>query len=133
MDFEQLLKNIAEFPARFGQGYNGPPRELPASLAALRVKVMMEEVSEIALAYNRGELDEQLDAYADVFIALIVSVAQSGMLDVFPEAIRRVHNANMQKILAPSRHASKRDSAWDIIKPEGWVKPDLTDLVRREQ
>lgn len=35
-----------------------------------------------------------------------------------------VHEANMRKIRTPSADSSKRNSAWDVIKPEGWTSPE---------
>ena len=47
----------------------------------------------------------------------------------FHIAFDRVHKANMSKIRAKSNKEGKRGSTWDVVKPEGWVAPDLTDLV----
>jgi hypothetical protein len=35
----------------------------------------------------------------------------------------------MQKRRAQSANESKRGSAFDIVKPDGWTPPDLTDLL----
>lgn len=123
------LKIVAEFQIRFGQYYDGPPRELPASVASLRKKLLLEELTELVLAIDRGEGEEILDALVDMQYVLSGTVNACGFQRVFDEAFGRVHRANMQKILAPSRHASKRDSALDIVKPAGWERPELGDLV----
>lgn len=47
----------------------------------------------------------------------------------FIEAWRRVHHANMQKVRVERIEDSKRGSVFDIVKPSGWVAPDLSDLV----
>lgn len=125
-----MLDAVSDFQSKFGQGYVGPIRELPASVAALRKKLVLEESQELIDAVDRGELEEQLDANADLLYVILGNVVQLGMTDVFIEAFWRVHTANMQKALVKSRHGSKRDSPRDIVKPEGWVKPDMTDLVR---
>ena len=44
----------------------------------------------------------------------------------FDEAFRRVHESNMAK------DPSLRDANGKILKPPGWVKPDLSDLVKLE-
>lgn len=120
---------VREFQERFGQGYVGPPRELPASVASLRKKLVAEEADELVLAIDRGELHEQLDAIVDLLYVTIGTATAMGFGEVLARAFGRVHDANMRKVLVESRHGSKRDSAWDIVKPEGWVKPDLRDLV----
>jgi len=51
----------------------------------------------------------------------------------FTEAWTRVHNANMQKVRAATPNDSKRGSKYDVIKPPGWVAPDLSDLVGEDE
>lgn len=132
-DLRVMMAAVREFQQQFNQ-LLGPdrhaPKEMPASLAALRKKLTLEEAAEYVVATDRGELDEQLDACVDLMYVLLGNVVLLGMQEVFVEAFWRVHDANMKKELALSRHASKRDSAWDIVKPEGWIKPDLSDLVK---
>lgn len=124
------LHVVHDFQERFGQGYSGPVREMPASVASLRKKLLLEELTELVTAIDAGDPEEILDAYVDLQYVLSGSVNASGMRDVFDEAFLRVHRANMKKVLVASRHKSKRNSVHDIVKPEGWVKPDLSDLVK---
>jgi len=130
-DFDLMIAAVSDFQDTFNQGYSGPPRELPASVASLRKKLTLEEATELVLAIDRGELDEQLDALVDLLYVVIGTAVQLGVDQVLTEAFWRVHQANMKKVLVPSRLESKRDSAWDIVKPEGWAKPDLSDLVKQ--
>jgi predicted HAD superfamily Cof-like phosphohydrolase len=120
---------VRAFQIRFGQGYDGPPRELPASVASLRTKLIREEADELVDAINRGELHEQLDALVDLLYVTIGTANAMGFADVLDEAFARVHFANMQKQLVQSRHESKRDSAWDIVKGPDWKPSRLDDLV----
>lgn len=125
----QVVAAVSAFQAQMGQGYIGPPRELPASLASLRMKLIREEAEELCAAIERGELHEQLDAIVDLIYVAIGTATQAGMGDVLWAAFQRVHRANMGKVPAPAREASKRDSVRDVIKPEGWRPADLRDLV----
>lgn len=120
---------VLRFQEKFGQAYVGPPRELPASLARFRKDLLQEELDELKLAIDRGELHEQLDALVDLLYVVVGTANAMGFYGRLDTAFRRVHEANMQKVLAPSRHDSKRDSQWDIVKPAGWEKPDLRDLI----
>lgn len=121
---------VRAFQIRFGQGYAGGPRELPASVASLRKKLIAEEASELVAAIDRGELNEMLDALCDLLYVTVGTANVMGFADVLDEAFARVHHSNMQKQLVPSRHESKRDSQWDIVKPSGWQPPKLDDLVK---
>lgn len=123
------LRVVHDFQNKFGQGYTGPVREMPASVASLRKKLLLEELTELVTAIDAGDQEEILDALVDAQYVLSGTINACGMRDVFDEAFMRVHRANMNKVLAPSRYASKRDSPHDIIKPDGWKKPDLSDLV----
>lgn len=125
-----MIEKVHAFHVKFGQHHPEAPAEMPASIASLRKKLVLEEATELVLAIDRGELDEQLDACVDLLYVVVGTVVSLGMTNVLEEAFERVHHANMQKVLTPSRHESKRDSAHDIVKPEGWKKPVLTDLVK---
>jgi predicted HAD superfamily Cof-like phosphohydrolase len=45
------------------------------------------------------------------------------------EAWMEVHKTNMKKERGPSA----RSKRFDIIKPKGWVKPDLKTILERVQ
>lgn len=127
------LKVVHAFQTKFGQGYDGPIRELPASIASLRKKLLLEENTELVTAIDAGDFEEILDALVDMQYVLSGTINALGMRTVFNEAFMRVHHANMRKVLATTRRDSKRDSPHDIVKPEGWEKPDLSDLVKGEE
>ncbi len=130
-----IQRDVLEFHKKFCLRYPGRPRQLPPEVAVFRKKFMEEELQEYKDAVNcrerggeRGDLEGQLDALVD----LIYVAAGTAHLHGFnlKEAWRRVHEANMKKVRADDKGQSKRDSAMDVIKPEGWVAPDLSDLVR---
>jgi predicted HAD superfamily Cof-like phosphohydrolase len=47
----------------------------------------------------------------------------------FNKAWKIVHDSNMQKVRANSETDSKRKSSLDVVKPAGWVKPDLSECI----
>jgi len=119
--------DIAAFHHKFELEYNGKPRQLPSGLQKFRSEFMMEELVEYDQAVNAKDLVEQLDALVDlVYVALGTAYMQGFDFD---EAWRRVHEANMKKVRAKSADDSKRHTAADVVKPEGWQKPDLRNLV----
>jgi predicted HAD superfamily Cof-like phosphohydrolase len=121
---------VNDFQKKFGQEYIGPVREMPASVASLRKKLLLEELTELITAIDAGDPEEILDALVDMQYVLSGTINAQGMRSVFDEGFIRVHRANMKKVLVKSRRHTKRDSVHDIVKPEGWVKPDLSDLVK---
>lgn len=121
------IENIKEFHEKFNLTYNGPPRDLPKDLGDFRSSFLMEEAEEYEEATDDEDRARQLDALVDiVYVALGTSYMQGFN---FEEAWRRVHEANMKKVRAVHRDQSTRDSTHDVVKPPGWVKPDLEDLV----
>lgn len=138
------VRDIQEFHIKYELAYAGAPRELPEEVAKFRVKFLAEELCEYTtdlgpgdrediqylLARNHapGNLHLKLDALVDlVYVALGTSYLHG--FD-FREAWRRVHAANMTKVRALRAGDSTRGSIYDVVKPQGFVPPDLSDLVR---
>lgn len=119
-----LLSDIREFHEKFGLAYRGSPRFLPTELAEFREQFMMEELEEYS---DSLVLANQLDALVDLVYVAIGTAYLQGF--DFNEAWRRVHEANMKKVRVDRAENSKRGSTFDVVKPEGWTAPDLSDLV----
>lgn len=117
-----MFQDVADFHEKFDQGYNGPPRQLDWAEKYFRQGFLQEEVSEHLLAIETENPAEQLDALADICFVAIGTAYKMG-LD-FNEAWRRVVAANMAK------QAVTSGGKFKISKPEGWVAPDHTDLVK---
>jgi predicted HAD superfamily Cof-like phosphohydrolase len=69
-------------------------------------------------------------AVLDYIIGICIETSHNSGWD-FEEGWRRVHAANMAKVRAERPGDSKRGSTFDVVKPEGWTAPDLSDLVRK--
>ena len=129
-----ILTDIIDFHEKFKIDYVGPPRQLPKELEEFRSKFHLEEAREYAdiAAINpegrsREDCAKQLDACVDmVYVAL--GTAYLHGYD-FAEAWKRVHAANMAKVRCERPGDSARGSTFDVIKPDGWIAPDLRDLV----
>ena len=121
-------KDIKDFHEKFGLKYEGKPRTLPNELRVFRIDFMDEEISEYAMASAQKDLHDQLDALVDLVYVALGTATLHGFN--FPEAWRRVHEANMKKVRATDIKDSKRRSIYDVIKPLGWEPPDLSDLVK---
>lgn len=143
-----MMLDIEAFHQKFGLEYNGKPRILEPELFEFRKKFMLEELEEWAdeqmglvqaLTEDDGKPDhrrvamglhQQLDALVDLtYVVLGAAYLQFGS-EVFHEAWRRVQTANMAKVRAQTADESKRDSTFDVVKPQGWTPPDHHDLVR---
>lgn len=140
-----VFADIVEFHTKFDLLYGGKPRSLPDDLAKFRARFMDEELNEYLVATTillaelkkasdykdpsriTALLEDQLDALVDL-VYVAVGTAYLHGFD-FNRAWFRVHLANMAKVRALNESDSKRESTWDVVKPEGWTAPSHTDLV----
>lgn len=147
---------VAEFHQKFGLAYEQGPRHLERELAMFRIGFMLEEIAEYTRAagfsamataleglisdFRKNEgmiawrepnfkhsLHDQLDALVDLSYVLHGTAYLQGFN--IDGAFAKVHEANMKKVRAERASDSKRGSAYDVVKPEGWTPPDLTEFV----
>lgn len=125
------FEDVGEFHRQFGldevlsKGVG--PRNVPPDLAAFRLKFLQEELDEFEDATSVGDMPKAFDALIDlVYVAL-----GTAHLYGFPwkEGWRRVQAANMSKVRVERADQSKRGSAYDVVKPEGWKPPDIDGLL----
>lgn len=89
-----------------------------------RITAMQEELDEYRDANN---LEDELDALVDLVVFALGTAERQGILEVFIEAFNRVMFANMQKELGGN--AKRGNFQIDLVKPEGWQSPVLSDLI----
>lgn len=129
------MSNYSDVVA-FHRRFNLPSPEQPVSLGdadpellAMRVAFMHEELYEIKVAADSGNLAEFFDGLIDlVYVAMGTSVMLGLPWEAGWTAVQR---ANMAKIRAPSAEHSKRGSQYDVVKPLGWTPPDIEEVVQR--
>lgn len=119
-----LVKDIVQFHQKFDLNSPDKPSQLSTELLKFRIKFMREELNEYV---KSSGLEGKLDALVDLVYVAIGTAYLHGF--DFNEAWRRVHEANMKKVRAQSADESKRGTSFDVVKPEGWTAPDLSDLV----
>lgn len=121
------MPKIIEMHRKFGldDGVE-KPRHLDADERNFRIVAMQEELDEFAEATT---LADQLDALVDLQVFLLGTVYRMGMADIYDEAFNRVMTANLAKSLAGDGTASKRGFKRDLVKPNGWTAPNLSDLT----
>lgn len=125
LDFTPL-EDIEEFHEKFGLDQPNANATLEPEEWELRHKRLRDELNEYDKAVEEQDDEEVLDALVDlVYIALGTAYRRGWD---FGEAWRRVHGANMAKERGRPGN-SKYGSGFDIVKPDGWEAPDLSDLV----
>ena len=121
-----VFQDINDFHRKFGLDYRNPAKKPSRSMVRYRLKFMLEELDELARAAVKDDLVEMTDALVD----LIYVAAGTGWLLNLPleAAWAEVHHANMKKERAKTDGESKRGTKLDIIKPKGWVPPNLSQF-----
>lgn len=96
-------------------------------------KFVVDMISQYDLKDDVGSeesLEKQMDALIDLQVFSVGTAERQGFNN--DEGFSRVMKANMAKEVAGGKgETSKRGFKADLIKPEGWEPPTLTDLVAR--
>ena len=124
-----MLFSIEQYDvSKFNEKYSVPVADTPSFLDAAtfdyRVSFLQEELLEFVDAHDARNMHEAADALVDLAYVLHGTVLMMGL--PWPKLWGEVQRANMEKVKAMHAGESKRGSALDVIKPEGWVAPDHT-------
>lgn len=126
-----LMTDIKEFHEKFGLQPAQEPSLLPPELRDFRIKFMQEELDEFVTAHRNNDLAGCLDALVDL---TYVALGTAYLMNVpFDKAWQVVHQANMMKVRAERAQHSKRGTAFDVVKPPGWVAPDINQVIEEYQ
>lgn len=95
----------------------------------LYVSLIEEEASELEAAIFAQDKVETLDALVDILVVTIGAIHSMGA-DA-EGAWKEVMNTNFAKIDKETGKVRKREDG-KVLKPVGWVPPDLTKFVTKE-
>jgi predicted HAD superfamily Cof-like phosphohydrolase len=97
-----------------------------------RLDFLQEELNELRKAHEEGNLDDAIDAIIDLEVVLLGTAQFMGVSpEAYEEHWDEVHTANMAKERCTDASQSKRGTALDIRKPEGWKKPSHTGIIEK--
>lgn len=97
-----------------------------------RLDFLQEELNELRKAHEEGNLDDAIDAIIDLEVVLLGTAQFMGISpEAYEEHWDEVHTANMAKERCTDASQSKRGTALDIRKPEGWKKPSHTGIIEK--
>jgi len=117
----QVQKNVLEFHRAFGLGESQVPVIPPKDVCELRIKLIQEELNELKLALEAGDIIETADALGDLDYVVKGTAIVCG-LDMDP-IDAEVHRSNMTKVGGYKRE----DGKW--IKPPTYSPPDLGPIL----
>lgn len=109
----------------------GEIRQLPQDLLDFRVRFLKEELAEFVSAMPSWTTPADHAKMFDALLDLVYVALGTAHLLGYPweQGWNLVQAANMAKVRALRPEDSKRGSAWDVVKPPGWVAPDIESLL----
>lgn len=117
---------VCDFHKKFGVPVRAVPAMLPPDEHRFRLSFLYEEIKEYKESHEANDFTKQVDSLLDLIYVAYGTLALMGVNANIAMGI--VHNANMQKVRAPSADASKeatgRGHEFDVIKPDGWIAPE---------
>jgi len=124
---ESPWRSVREFHETFGLQQHDRPTPIPAELAAIRQRLLDEEVGEVAEAVHGGRLDEIAHELADVvYVAYGTAITYGIDLDA---VLAEIHRANMSK-LGPDGRPLVRDGK--VQKGPNFQRADVAAILSRE-
>lgn len=97
------------------------------ALMGFREKFLAEELDEFREGLEEHDMAKVADALVDL---VYVAMGTAYLLGLpWQHLWNAVQRANMEKVRATSASQSKRDSASDVIKPEGWQPPNIAGIL----
>ena len=117
-------KDIKDFHKKFKFKQGKGIESMDYNFSNWRVDFLMEEIAELTDALDNKDDVEILDALIDICYVAMGTAWLMGF--PFEEAWKEVQRSNMEKIREPSERSEN-----DVIKPEGWKKPDIKGIIKR--
>lgn len=118
------IEQVQEFHKKFDLPL-GDENVMTRQAFEFRMKFLEEELSEFKSAMLMGESVLAFDALLDLVYVVHGTALFMGISpDQWNQGMAEVQRCNMAKIRAESAGQSKRGSAFDVVKPEGWTGPE---------
>tara|TARA_R100000030_G_C3202134_1_gene111190 strand:- start:154 stop:609 length:456 start_codon:yes stop_codon:yes gene_type:complete len=131
MDKDTLIRDIDAFHKKYGFEKNnkvGIPDN--NELVNFRTSFLLEELAEYTQAITKKDAAGALDALVDI---VYIALGTAWLFNLpFEKAWEQVQKANMSKIRSKSK-SKKRGTSFDVIKPKGWIPPDIEQVIEEER
>jgi len=116
---------------RFHEVFGHPVREnvgMPLKPTCdLRVALLQEEVAELKMAIEEGDIVGIADAFADIQYVLSGAILCFGLQDKFPDIFQEVQNSNMSKLGEDGEPIYREDGK--ILKGPNYFEPNIEGIL----
>jgi len=115
---QDIFNKVLQFRQKLNLPVSTTPQLLQPADISFYARFLMEELSELLKAHEKGDLVDAADAIADLAYVTMGCAHHMGL--PLPAILDIVHNCNMQKVPG----ATSRGTQQDAKKPEGWTGPE---------
>jgi len=124
---EKLIEDVYEFNEKI-IGTKQPEKfsVLNRERLLFALTAMYEELHEFTVASNQGDVAESLDAMIDLIYFALGRCYEMG---ITIEQFEKCWYIVQQKNMAKKRGTKNRGTEQDACKPEGWVAPNLEEVL----
>ena len=127
--FPVSLQQVHEFHSVFGHMINLEPVIPPKATTDLRVRLLVEELTELEDAIAAGDIIEVMDALTDLQYVLDGAYLEFGVAAAKNMGSTEVHMSNMSKLGEDGKPILREDGK--ILKGPNYWKPDFARLFTR--
>lgn len=124
---EYTVYTVGEFHKAFNVDYWSGPTIPTPERAGLRIELFREELQELHLALESGNMANILDALCDLQYVLDGTFLECGLQDFKDAAMREVHRSNMSKLGEDGKPILREDGK--IIKGPNYFAPYLRAVL----
>ena len=120
------MTNVFEGINKFAEACDQPPSEANYKMY---LDLIREETDELEEAIQDNDKVEQLDALVDILVVTMGAIRAGGFDG--QGAWKEVMDTNFAKIDPNTGKVTKREDG-KVLKPEGWVGPNLKPFVKTQ-
>lgn len=124
---EKQLLQVREFQVAFDVPLPPKPKMLSKHRAALRQRLLQEEVDELRDSKN---LIDVADALSDILYITFGTAHEYGLADRLTMLFDEVHTSNMTKLGEDGKPIYREDGK--VLKPVGYRAPNLRPIIERD-
>ena len=124
---EKQLLHVREFQVAFNAPLPENPKMLNKHRAALRQRLLQEEVDELKDSKN---LIDVADALTDILYITLGTAHEYGLADRLSMLFDEVHASNMTKLGEDGKPIYREDGK--VLKPSGYRAPKLRPIIERD-
>ena len=123
------LKQVMEFQDTFDKTYglNKEPLIPNEEVIDLRIKLLTEEIQELAKAFYKNDMVGVADALTDIQYILDGTILHCGLQDKMEALSDEVHRSNMSKLDENGNVIYRKDGK--ILKSNMYSKPNLQEIL----